>query len=48
MMIEATITVDYIGKSDEVKPVDLPSGSVFYEVDTKLKYILYGGEWYQM
>ena len=47
-MIEATITVDYIGKSTETKPVDVPEGSVFYEVDTKMKYILYDGEWWQM
>ena len=47
-MVKATISVDYIGKSTETKPVDVPEGSVFYEVDTKMKYILCDGEWWQM
>lgn len=40
---------DFIGKSDEVKPIeDVGDGDTFYEVDTKKTYIYYDGTWYEM
>ena len=37
---------DLLGLSTDVKPTDrVPSGSIFFETDTRTKYILNGTEW---
>lgn len=37
--------VDLLGTSEDTKPLDIPDGSTFYEVDTYKFFIKWGGEW---
>ena len=37
--------VDLLGTSEDTKPLDIPDGSTFYEVDTYKLFIKWGSEW---